>query len=51
MAAKIPEFQKEVADFRKQYGDKKVGEITVNMVGSTAIKSFVYQLLCFVFGL
>lgn len=32
LAEKIPEFQKEVADFRKQYGDTKVGEITVNMV-------------------
>lgn len=28
----IPEKQKEVAEFRKQYGSAKVGEVTVDMV-------------------
>lgn len=32
MEQKVPEFQQEVAAFRKEYGDKKIGEITVNMV-------------------
>ena len=28
----IPEKQKEVIEFRKEYGNAKVGEVTVNMV-------------------
>lgn len=32
MEEKVPEMQAEVAAFRKEFGDKKVGEITVNMV-------------------
>lgn len=32
LAALIPEKQKEVAEFRKEYGKSKVGEVTVDMV-------------------
>lgn len=32
LAALIPEKQKEVAAFRKEYGKSKVGEVTVDMV-------------------
>lgn len=37
MAQKIPIHQKEVAEFRKQHGETKVGEITVNMVSLDAL--------------
>lgn len=32
LASIIPEKQKEIAEFRKQYGSSKVGEVTVDMV-------------------
>lgn len=31
----VPEKQKEVAEFRKQYGDKSLGEYTVDQVNFT----------------
>lgn len=33
LAAIIPEKQKEVKEFRAQYGNTPVGEVTVDMVG------------------
>jgi citrate synthase len=45
LSSKIPIFQKEVAEFRKDYGDKKVGEITVGMMygGMRGMKGLVTE--------
>lgn len=37
----VPEKQKEVSEFRKQFGATKVGEVTVDMVSS---KNFYFTL-------
>lgn len=41
----IPEKQKEIAEFRKQYGSAKVGEVNVDMVygGMRGIKGMVWE--------
>ena len=44
MEQKVPEFQQEVAQFRKEYGEEKIGEITVNMV-SIYLYLIVYLVL------
>ncbi|XP_067931312.1 probable citrate synthase 2, mitochondrial [Watersipora subatra] len=45
LAEKIPVAQKDVAEFRKEYGDTKVGEITVNMMygGMRGMKGLVTE--------
>lgn len=44
LAAKIPKEQERVKNFRKQYGDTKVGEVTVNMVSTIDRRVYDYLL-------
>lgn len=43
LANEIPQKQKEVVEFRKKYGETKVGEVNVNMVSVTTMKLFTFN--------